>query len=476
MERKPNIVFILADDMGYGDLSCYGAEKIHTPNSDKIAANGMKFTDAHSSSAVCTPSRYSVITGRYPWRSILPKGVLGGFGRPIIEKERVTIASLLKEQGYATGAFGKWHLGLDWKMNWKDLKNGMTVDKAYGDIKVHNYPGLDIDYTTPLAGGPTDLGFDYWFGISGSLDMPPYCYIENKNTVGIPDQEKEVYYNQQRRGLQTPDFKDHEVDIKFTEKAVGFIEKHVEENPDTPFFTYIATASPHRPCDIQPDIVKGKSSAGDRGDMVMLFDYVVGEVYNTVEKLGLLDNTIFVITSDNGGQLTCANGEDYGHKVNGELRGQKADIWDGGHREPLLVQWPGKISAGSVCDETVCLMDFFATIADLLGLQIPKGAAEDSVSIMPYLKEEKLEKPVRENLVHESISGHFSLRKGDWKYIDRLGSGGFSEPNRPLPEKGGRDGQLYNIKEDLKESVNLIDENPELAQTLHDELYNILSS
>ncbi len=299
---KPNIVYIMADDMGYGDLSCYGATKIQTPNIDKLASEGIMFMDAHSSSAVCSPSRYSVITGRFCWRSWLKKWVLGGLGSPLIEKERMTIADLLKKHGYATAVVGKWHVGLGWQY----------MD---GAEEHHRWPRFDeVDYSKPLTHCPNDLGFDYYFGIAGSLDMVPYCFIENNQTVGIPNIPKEPLYQQQRKGLMVEGWKDEEVDITFAKKACDFIDRSVEEEPNRPFFLYLPTSAPHRPCDIQPDFVKGKSGAGDRGDMVILFDWVVGQVMNKLKELGLKNDTLIIVSSDNGARLTCYNGKDYGHK------------------------------------------------------------------------------------------------------------------------------------------------------------------
>lgn len=470
MKTKPNIIFILADDMGYGDLSCYGAEKIQTPNIDRIAANGIKFTDAHSTSSVCTPSRYGILTGRYCWRSVLPKGVIGGFGGPVINEGRATIASYLKQNGYATAAFGKWHLGFKWI-----TKEGNYVIDEQHSYALSIHDGFDIDYSQPLRGGPVDHGFDYFFGISGSLDMPPYCYIENDHTAGIPSKEKETYYNQQRKGMQAEDFKDEEVDINFARKAVEFIERHVTDNPEQPFFAYVPTASPHRPCDIQPGFVKGKSNAGDRGDMVILFDYVVGKITDTIDRLGIKDNTIIVVTSDNGARATCANGEDYGHKSNGNLRGQKSDIWDGGHREPLVIQWPDKIKAGSVCNELVSLADFFKTFAEITGSELPQDAGEDSLSILPYLLSQNPNIPIREFVIHQSGSGMFALRNKEWKLVDGLGSGGFTPPREEEPEEGGPIGQLYNMKEDVLETNNLWKERADIVFSLRKKLYEITS-
>jgi len=459
-QTKPNIVFIMADDMGYGDLSCYGAEKIPTPNTERLAAEGMRFTDMHSSSAVCTPSRYSVITGRYCWRSKLKEGVLAGLDRPLIEQDRLTIAAFLKQQGYATACIGKWHLGLGWMK-----RDGTPLFTENDPIVNWEADGFDVDYRRPVYGGPTTLGFDYFFGIAGSLDMPPYCFIENDHTCGVPDREKEHYYNQQRRGMQTPDWRDEEVDTTFARKAVEFIERCATQSPRKPFFLYLPTASPHRPCDIAPDFVRGASQAGDRGDMVVLFDWVVGRVMEALDRLGIAGNTLLFVTSDNGGRLTCANGQDYGHRTNGPLRGQKADIWDGGHREPFIARWPGHIRPGSTCTQLACLADLFATCAAAAGAELPDNAAEDSFNLLPALLGES-PSLIRPALVHHSVDGMFSIRRGPWKLCLGLGSGGFSEPRRVQPPPGGPQGQLYNLDEDLAETNNLWIHKPGVVKEL----------
>ncbi len=457
---KPNIIYIMADDMGYGDLGCYGATKIPTPHMDRIAAEGVRLTDAHSSSAVCTPSRYAVLTGRYAWRGSLTRWVLGGYGTPLIEPQRLTLASLLKGAGYRTAAVGKWHVGLDWRRS--DGRDETVID--FGN-PAWSVDGFDIDHSAPIANGPTTLGFDSYFGIAGSLDMPPYCFIEDGHTVGIPDREKEVYYNQQRRGLQTPDWQDDQVDITLAAKAVEFIEAASAAEEDAPFFLYLTPASPHRPCDVRPDFVVGASDAGDRGDMVVLFDWVVGQVLDALDRTGQTDNTLIVVTSDNGGRLTCADGGTYGHASNGTLRGQKADIWDGGHREPFVARWPQRIPAGTRSDELVCLADMLATFAAIAGVELPADAGEDSYNILPALAGEAVT-PIREALVHHSGNGIFSLRQGRWKLVLGLGSGGFSEPVTEEPTPGGPQGQLYDMAADRAETHNLWAERPDVVAEL----------
>lgn len=452
----PNIVFIMADDMGYGDAGCYGATRIPTPNIDRLASEGMRFTDAHSASAVCTPSRYGVMTGRYCWRSRMTRGVLGGFGAPVIEPDRMTVASMLKSRGYATAAVGKWHLGLGWAT--KD--HGPLDEGRFG----WEIDGFDVDYSKPITGGPTTLGFDYFFGISGSLDMPPYCFIENDHTVGIPEVEKEPYNTQQSKGLMTPGWRDDQVDVTFATKAVQFVENHTAESPAQPFWLYLTPSAPHRPC-MAPDFMKGRSQAGNRGDMVALYDWVVGELLATLQRLNIADNTLVIVTSDNGARLACADGNDYGHKSCGDLRGQKADIWDGGHREPLIVRWPGRVKPGITCDQTVCLLDFMATFAAVVGAQLDDDDAPDSYNILPAILGQA-DRPIREAIVHHSVSGMFSIRQGPWKLILGLGSGGFSKPRDVKPAPGRPGGQLYNMADDPAETQNLWRTKPDIVERL----------
>ncbi len=459
----PNIILILADDMGYGDLGCYGSVKIPTPNMDKIASEGIRFTDAHSSSAVCTPSRYSILTGRYCWRTSLKRNVLWGYSWPIIDKDHPTIASVLKNVGYHTTAIGKWHLGLKWPTpNYHPIQNLMEKEP-------------DIDYSKPIKDGPRSYGFDYFFGIPGSLDMHPYCFIENEYTLGIPSILKETLYQQQTEGLMTPEWHDEEVDIKFTEKAKEFLNKHVEEQKDKPIFLYFCSSSPHRPCNVQPDFVIGKSQAGDRGDMVVLFDWIVGQIYDELEKLGLLENTILIISSDNGARATCFNGEDYGHKSNGIWRGQKADIWEGGHRIPLIARWNEKIPQNTISEEPLCLTDLFSTFCSIVNETIPRGAAEDSKDMLKAFLGNESIVSIRESMIHHSTLGLFAIRRNNWKMIKGLGSGGFSLPKRGFPTKNKPEGQLYNLKEDPQELNNLWKNESELVLELKEELKRIIN-
>lgn len=459
--EKPNVVFILADDLGIGDLGCYGATKIPTPNVDALAQKGMMFWDAHAASAVCSPSRYAFVTGRYCWRSRLKRSVLGGFGQPLIEPDRMTIADMFKQAGYSTAMMGKWHLGLGWAFTEDPRPLRRNKDPR-------NWPdpgAIKVDFTQKIKNAPLEYGFDYFYGMAGSLDMPPYCFIENDRTVGIPSGPKKVLYNQQRQGPSCEYWKDQEVDITLVSKAREYIEEK-SKNPMEPFFLYLATASPHRPCDVQPDFVKGKSEAGDRGDMCVLFDWVVGQVVAQLEESGLDKNTIIIVTSDNGAKLKCANGKDYGHKSNGDYRGQKADIWDGGHREPFIIVWKDHVPENSVSHQMICLSDMFASFADLLRVPLPDGAAPDSINIREAFTNTDLNHQLRQELVHHSSRGMFSIREGRWKLIDGLGSGGASRPHTRNRYFWRPKGQLYDMKSDHREEKNLWKAKPEIVRKL----------
>jgi len=404
--KKPNIVFIMADDMGYGDLGCYNKNsKIPTPNMDALAAEGMRFTDAHSPSAVCTPTRYGVLTGRYCWRSRLKRGVLGGYSPALINSERMTVASMLKQYGYATACIGKWHLGLG-----SDKKT---------------------DYDKPLVPGPNALGFDYFYGIPASLDMTPYCYVENDRPVEKPTLTIEAGKASEdgwwRAGAIAPGFKHVEVLPRLTEKAVKYIDDHTTTSPDKPFFMYFPLPAPHTP--IAPsDFVKGRSKAGGYGDFVVEVDWTVGQVVKALKRNGLTGNTLII--------------------------------------EPFIARWPGKIPAGTTNDEIICLTDLMATCAAIVGAKLPDNAGEDSFNILPALSGQKLNKPIREAIVHHSLSGMFAIRQGKWKLILGLGSGGFTKPQKIKPKPGQPAGQLYNLKDDMAESNNLWSKHPQIVERL----------
>lgn len=448
--ENPNIVFILADDLGYGDVSCYNENsKINTPNIDQLANEGVRFTDAHTSSAVCTPTRYSILTGRYNWRSKLKKGVLNGYSKALIPQSRETVASFLQKNGYQTGCTGKWHLG--W--NWNSIENGTD----------------SIDFSKKITEGPTTLGFDYFYGFCGSLDMPPYVWVENDRPTMAPTKTtvREKGQDFWRKGPTSDDFDHEQVLTSIADKAKEFI--HSNANKEKPFFLYLPLSAPHTPI-LPSSEFKGKSGLENPyGDFVMMVDNVVGKICELLEKEGLEKNTLLIFTSDNGCS-PAANFEQLaskGHNPSYVFRGTKADIFEGGHRVPYIVRYPNKVEP-AVSDQMVCTTDLFATVADLLGTTYGDSVAEDSFSLLTALNL-KSDKPVREVIVHHSIDGMFAIRKGDWKLELCPGSGGWSFPRQPkdnavinnLPAI-----QLYNLKEDIGEQNNLQAEHPEIVEEL----------
>lgn len=454
--NRPNIVYILADDMGYGDISYLNEQsKLNTQYLDRMAREGMAFTDAHSSSAVCTPSRYSILTGRYNWRSTLKRSVLFGYDAPLIERGRMTVASMLKEAGYRTACIGKWHLGLDW------ARNGENKE--------------DVDFTQPVGGGPTEYGFDYFFGISASLDMAPYVYIENDRVTALPDKVTENRDSMMmwRSGPTAPDFKHEQVLQTLTQKVLNTLKAYRDE----PFYIYFPLTAPHTP--ILPSYeFKGKSGTNIYGDFVLMCDDVVGQIYAKLEDLGLSDNTIVIFTSDNG----CSPKANYpelaqhGHNPSYIFRGTKADIFEGGHRIPLIIKWPARIPAGAVCDETVCLVDFMRTAAELVGYKLPDSAGEDSVSNLPIWLGEPAAGPLREAVVHHSIDGSFSIRQGSWKLELCPGSGGWSDPVPGKEEADLPPIQLYDLELDIGERRNVWDQHPEVAERLRSLLISYIEN
>jgi len=457
--KKTNIVYILADDLGYGDVSCLNEDgKINTQNIDSIARAGMKFTDAHSGSAVCTPTRYGIMTGRYSWRTRMKSGVLGGWSKPLIKPDRMTVASMLKENGYNTGCVGKWHLGWEWSLV---NKNADTEDWKL-DAK-------NVDFTKPITNGPTTRGFDYYFGIAASLDMAPYVYVENDMPTAVPDRiiDKSGGKAFWRKGAISPDFQHIDVLPTLTKKAVGFIERQSKEKP---FFLYFPLTAPHKPI-IPGKEFQGKSGLNEWGDFVLQVDWTVGQILKALKRKGFEDNTLIIFTSDNGATPGADFDylEKYGHDPSYVFRGHKADIFEGGHRIPFVAKWPAKIKSGSICDETVCLTDLMATAADIVGYELPDNAGEDSVSLLPALLQEKYKKPLREATVHHSAHGFFSIRKGKWKLELCPGSGGWSYPREDRNEtKNLPPIQLYDIEMDIEETTNLQDKYPEKVKELTD--------
>ena len=471
MADIPNIILVLTDDLGTGDLSCFNPEsKIRTENIDALAWEGMMLTDCHSSSALCTPSRYGLLTGRYNWRSRLKVGVLPGQSFPLIEEGRETIASFLKNQGYRTACVGKWHLGMSWQ-----VKDGYTLPPTY------EHPNMDqdkcaagIDFTAPIADGPNTRGFDYFFGMPASLDQPPFVYIENDRVLTPPDrmigvrgldrcgasQPCDVEY-----GPAAPDFDPEKVVPYMDGKVLSLVDEYA--GGEAPFFIYYPTLAVHGPLVPAPEF-KGRSGIGAYGDFVLQVDDFMGRLARKLEEKGIEEDTLVIFTSDNG----CSGIVDYprlaqlGHNPSYIYRGKKSDIWEGGHRVPFIVKWPGHVPAGEKRDGLMCLTDVFASLAEITGYEYGDGAGEDSVSAAALWQGAADSR--REAVMHHSVCD-FSLRKGRWKIEFCPGSGGMRPRVPGLPPETNPEGtpyQLYDMENDVGERVNLYGKLPEVEAEL----------
>lgn len=447
---------ILVDDMGYGDPGCYNEKSnIATPNIDRLAKEGMRFTDAHAPGPLCHPSRYGLITGRYPFRTdvtVWPK-------QPLIENGQVTIASLLKAQGYQTAMVGKWHLGFQEK-----------------------------GYDQPLFGGPVDCGFDSFFGLRASTDISPYFYIRGDRAVSPPtahiaENHSEGWALTQgefwRGGGIAPDVELKDVLPKFTDEACAVIQAQVEKQPDArqPLLLYLAYTGPHTPWLPTADFV-GKSKAGMYGDFLTMIDAHIGRVLTALDKANMTEDTLIILSSDNGPVWLPADVTRLGHDSAGGLRGMKGDAWEAGHRMPFIVRWPGRIKPGMVTDQTICFTDLLATFADICGAKLPTGAGPDSFSFLPVLEgRQPADQPIRGPIVMQAgSSSAMMIRSGDWKLINQLGSGGFSKPTTVIAEPDGPIGQLYNLRADLAEANNLYQKHPEIVTRLEADMQRILSA
>ena len=468
--KRPNVVIILADDMGYGDVSSNNPyARTTTPNIDKMAQNGIVFTDAHSGGAVCTPSRYGLLTGRYYFRLPQVPEFLG-YLPPLIEQGRETIGSFMQRAGYSTACIGKWHLGLNWKL--KDAtKPQISVQK---DKTVTN-----TDFTQNISGGPNSLGFDYSYILPASLDMPPYVFVKNDRVVD-PDvmltanaypktlastfpvwdrkytNVNDIYWERGvwwRNGEMSKSFKMENCLDTIVNEGVSFIKNQTTNNPQKPFMLYLALTGPHTPW-LPDEKFKGKTKLGTYGDFVSQIDDAVAQIINTLKLLKIDENTMVIFSSDNGAPWAEDDIQAYAHQSNYSRRGQKGDIWDGGHHIPLIIQWPAQIKKKFTYSQTVSLLDFMATFSEMTGQPIKKMYGEDSFSFYKVLKGQS-NTPVRDNIIYISSGGYLSIKKDGWKYIDGLGSGGFTEPSEVRPVKGGPLGQLYNLNSDPMEMNNL---------------------
>ncbi len=471
VDRPPNIVIILADDLGYGDVGCYNPKsKVPTPNLDKLAKQGMRFTDAHSPSTVCTPSRYSLLTGRMAFRTGM-KGVFTGAGGPcLIEPGRLTLALLLRSHGYTTACVGKWHVGLTF------------LDKQG---KAINQGGLDavkrIDYSRKIPDGPIHRGFDTFFGtaccpttdwlyafIDGDrIPTPPKGLLDRSNLPRHP------YSNDNRQGMIADGFDLQEIDMIFLDKSLSFLDKHAKTARDRPFFLLHSTQAVHLPSFPGKDF-RGKTKAGPHGDFIFEFDHIVGEIMKSLERNGFANDTLIIVTSDNGPEVTTVlfMRGDHGHDGARPWRGVKRDNWEGGHRVPFIARWPGRIPAGSTTDQTICLTDMLATCAAVVDAKLPVKSAEDSFNILPVLLGKQGKTPVREYTLHQTISLALAIRSGPWVYLDHKGSGGNDYSKGPLkafalPELSpNAPGQLYNLETDPGQLTNLYHKQPEIVSRL----------
>jgi len=471
---QPNIVLILADDLGYGDVGCYNSDsKIPTSNLDRMAEQGMRFTDAHSPCTVCTPTRYSVLTGQMAFR--VPRGgrVFTGAGGPsLIAPDRLTLPKMLRDHGYATACVGKWHVGLTF------------YDKQGKPI---HQDGLEavarIDFTRPIDGGPVDCGFDTFFGTAccPTTDWL-YAFIDG-NTIPVPptgrlDRQplpKHPYANDNRRGLVAPNFDLEEVDLLFLKRSQAFLQQHLKQSPNQPFFLFHSMQAVHLPS-FPADRFKGQTKSGPHGDFIFELDFIVGELLATLDRLGVADNTIVIFSSDNGPEVPTVvhMRRDYDHDGAHPWRGMKRDNWEGGHRVPLIVRWPGKVKAGSTSDQMVSLTDVMATTAAIVDAKLPADAAEDSYNMLPALLGQA-NGAIRPYILQQGFGGarYLAIRRGQWKYLAHKGSGGNRYDNHPLlkayrlPDTApAAPAQLYNLQTDPGETANLYFEQSEVAQQL----------
>lgn len=459
-DAPPNIIVLLADDMGYGDPHCYNPDsKIPTPHMDRLAAEGQRFTDAHTPAAVCTPTRYGLLTGRYAWRTRLQNMVLWSeYEEPLIESKRETVARVLQRAGYRTAAMGKWHLGLNFA---KPGGGGFVRGKSN---HLNGAGGTrEVDFTQPVQGGPLALGFDTSFILPGGINLEPHCWLEDDRVVGKPAvwRAKGTPTRAGTSGLEVHEgwmaegWSDEAVGPTLTAKAEAFIAASAAAKQ--PFFLYFASQAPHRNC-TPPDFARGKSQAGVRGDMVYEFDWSVGRLLAKLDELGLSQNTLVIVTSDNGAVPKSDEGEDFGHKSNGNLRGSKGGLFEGGHRVPFLVRWPGRAPAGKTNGSLVVLTDLMATLAELAGQKLPPRAGPDSFSVLPALRGIEMNAATRPAVALHSGAGLFAVRRGPWKLL-------FDAQMKPV--------QLFHLERDLREEHNVLANEPDRVARLQAEIMQI---
>ena len=468
-QERPNIVIIYADDMGYGDLNCQNPDsKIPTPNLDQLATEGMRFTDAHSSSGICSPSRYALLTGQYHWRRT--HGIVNAFGSSMFREDDITLPEVLKDAGYTTACIGKWHLGWDWEFN-----NAPSAELEHKGKKRKYYLPKDVKLNGRVSGGPLSRGFDYYFG-DGTINFPPYAWIENDLFVEIPTEimlpdvggltTKEGGW-EFRPGPKVKDWNPYEVLPTLAQKTTEWIGKQSKKKP---FFLYFALPSPHAPI-IPNDEFDGKSNAGAYGDFMVQTDWVAGQVLKTLKDKGLEDNTIVIFSADNGPEkYAFRRAENFGHYSMGNFRGLKRDVWEGGHHVPFIIKWPNNVKPGSVSNEVISQIDIMATLASIIDTKLPQGAAPDSYNLLPVIKGKKYKSPLREATVHNTFKGTWGIRQGKWLYINNR-----SGEHSKMPEKFKQlrnytdfktQGLLFNLEKDPEQRVNLYEKYPEKVKNM----------
>lgn len=474
--ERPNLLVILCDDLGYGDVASLNPQcQFRTPHIDRLAREGVTFTDAHSGSAVCTPTRYGLMTGRYCWRTRLQQGVLGGLSPHLIEPETRTLADVLRDAGYDTACFGKWHLGFDWPR--KPDTAGFTDEIEKGS------DGWRVDYQLAFRGGPLSVGFNRYFGIAGSLDMVPYTFLENDRVTVVPTVDKEFPMmlgrstSHTRLGPAAADFEADQVLPRLTQRVTEFLAEHADVRTK-PFFCYVPLASPHTPI-VPTEKWRGRSQTNMYGDLVEQTDDAIGQILTRLDELGLADRTLVIVTSDNG----CSPQADFpelakrGHHPSYLFRGHKADIFEGGHRVPFIARWPGHLRSGERCSALIGLQDTFATCADALGLTLTDNVAVDSFSWLPHVIPGRIGRTTRASLVHHSINGSFALRRDRWKLCFCGDSGGWSDPvPNSAAAKGLPELQLYDLTDDIGEKQNLVTSQSVKVRELTDEMAQLIDN
>lgn len=466
--QKPNIVIIYADDLGFGDLSCQNPEsKIITPHLDKLASEGMRFTDAHSSSGICSPSRYALLTGNYHWRR--QHGIVNSFGSPFFKEGEFTIATMLKSQGYSTAAIGKWHLGWNWdavkKPGAKPVKQG----------KKTSYGPEAFDWTKPVPGGPLDRGFDYYFG-DGTINFPPYCWMENDKVLNAPTEMLDLKGMKTkegnwefRPGPMVKDWNPYDVLPTLCKKSVEFIKN---QSADKPFFLYFALPSPHAPI-IPNDEFDGKTKAGPYGDFVFQSDYVAGQVLNALKEKGLEENTLVIFSADNGPEkYAYPRIQNFDHYSMGNLRGLKRDIYEGGHRVPFILKWPGKVKPGSISNEVINQVDIMSTVAEIIGYKLSNEVAVDSYNILPVITGKSYKSPLREATIQNTNKNMYAVRKGNFVLVNAYTGQHSGAPawyhqksGYPKPDKKVKF-QLFDLSSDVGQKKDISSENPEKVKEM----------